>query len=684
VSGQTDPDPIRIAPVAYSPPSGQARSSARKISPMYGVYALLGLLLLVAIGLFVISKAVRLDIVPSPDSVKLSGGFGIAVGDGHLLLPGQYQLKASKQGYQDLSETFEVGQDKEQRFRYELTRLPGKLTVISEPAGADLFVDDNGRGTTPLIDLELAPGKHQLLLRAPRFQAYEAEIEIEGGGIVQTFKATLKPGWAPVSISSRPAGADILIDGEVAGKTPGTLEVGGGAHEVQLQLEGYRSWRDNITVRPGEALKLPTVQLAKANGNLQLTSAPSGAAISVDGNYRGQTPLGLTLAPGKEYEISLSAPGHRPATRRAKVASGLAEDLHVRLDPILGSVRLEIEPADARVTVDGKVLAGGTRQLQLTTTEHTFEISKKGFVTQTLKLTPRQTLEQKLEVRLKGSGAQAIADLPRSVRSKSGLKMVLIKPGAFTMGSQRGTQGRQSNEPQRKIRLTKAFYLSSTEITNAQFRQFRSKHSSGISGRQTLDNERQPVVRVSWKDAALFCNWLSEQDNLAPAYDESNNMKLVSANAPGYRLPTEAEWEWAARFAHGANLRYPWGNAMPPSAKSGNFADRSAEGTVGATLSDYDDGFVAASPVASFAPNPLGVFDMGGNVAEWTHDWYTGLPSLGGAEETDPMGPDSGRGHVVRGSSWAHGGLIQLRLAYRDFHQGSREDLGFRVARYAQ
>jgi len=87
--------------------------------------------------------------------------------------------------------------------------------------------------------------------------------------------------------------------------------------------------------------------------------------------------------------------------------------------------------------------------------------------------------------------------------------------------------------------------------------------------------------------------------------------------------------------------------------------------------------------VGSFAPNNKGLFDLGGNVAEWTNDFYDVVISTGKKVELDPMGPESGEFHVIRGSSWAHGAVTELRLSFRDYGSKAREDVGFRVARNA-
>lgn len=253
------------------------------------------------------------------------------------------------------------------------------------------------------------------------------------------------------------------------------------------------------------------------------------------------------------------------------------------------------------------------------------------------------------------------------------------------MGGSRREAGRRANESLRLVELTRAYYLGVKEVTNAEFRRFLASHDSGAAGQHSLNADDQPVVNVTWDEAAAYLNWLSKRDSLPPAYEwRSNAIVAVVPPTIGYRLPTEAEWAYAARYDLGQKPRkFPWGDGFPPTGASGNFADRSAKDVVPNVLEDYDDGYPVSAPVGRFPSNASGLFDLGGNVAEWCHDFYALYPNAANKLVKDPLGPATGKHHVIRGSSWRHASITELRLSYRDYRNESRNDLGFRIARYA-
>jgi formylglycine-generating enzyme required for sulfatase activity len=193
------------------------------------------------------------------------------------------------------------------------------------------------------------------------------------------------------------------------------------------------------------------------------------------------------------------------------------------------------------------------------------------------------------------------------------------------------------------------------------------------------------VVNVSWEDAARYCNWLSLQQGLPPAYREvSGTMRPVAPPTTGYRLPSEAEWAYVARVLDRKEpARYPWEGSYPPQARVENYADALIADTLAEVVPGYADGYRGSAPVGSFPASAGGFYDLGGNVAEWTNDFYTVYPGQADRLVTDPTGPQSGEHHTVRGAGWRHGNITELRLSYRDYSRSPRSDLGFRIARYA-
>ena len=391
------------------------------------------------------------------------------------------------------------------------------------------------------------------------------------------------------------------------------------------------------------------------------------------------------MTPDTSHSIQLSKSGYEKAVRSVIIRSGQAQTLTVKLKPRLGLVHLKVEPADAEIFVDGRPMGKVPRQLRLVAVEHRLKITKKGYQPYQTQITPRPGFEQQIDVTLvKLSGGKKTA--AGIIAAKNGYELRLVRPRPYTMGSSRREQGRRSNETLREIKLQRPFYMGIREITNKEFRQFLSAHNSGEFKGHRLDRDALPVVRITWEQAALFCNWLSVKESLPPVYRKTGG-KMLAANpvGTGYRLPTEAEWEYCARFDKSrANQKYPWGDTYPPAAKSGNFADVSAKDLLATYLPGYNDGYAVSAPPGKFIANRLGLYDMGGNTMEWCHDYYSIYPYNARKVYTDPMGPKEGKHHVARGSSWMTSGISELRLSYRGYSDANRPDLGFRICRYAQ
>jgi formylglycine-generating enzyme required for sulfatase activity len=234
-----------------------------------------------------------------------------------------------------------------------------------------------------------------------------------------------------------------------------------------------------------------------------------------------------------------------------------------------------------------------------------------------------------------------------------GMNFVLVRAGEFVMGSPEGEEGRQGDEgPQHRVRITRRFYLGATQITQAQWQAVMgSAPWKGwlFAKRSVREGADNPATYVSWDDAIAFCRVLGQRDGRA------------------YRLPTEAEWEYACRA--GSTGRYSFGDDRSRLAGYAWYADNAS-----------DAGWRYAHRVASMRANPIGLYDMHGNVSEWCSDWLAG-GYYAVSPPDDPQGPTAGSYRVNRGGGWSSTPQC-CRSASRS---GSTpvyrySDVGFRVA----
>ena len=647
-----------------------------------------GAAVLAAIGVWfsltAVSVEIRVD--PEPEEVSFPGTWlDLDFGDRYLLRPGEHRLRAEQEGYYPLEETLKVTSDPDQEFSFELVKLPGLLSVSSTPVdGAVVTVDGQALGATPLADAEVRPGTHSISVRAPRHLDHDGRIQIEGGGVRQSLEVELVPAWAPITIHTSPAGASIWVDEEEMGQTPGTFEVGRGARRIEARLAGYKAYQSLVVVEANVAQTLPEIVLRPADGRLVVESDPPGAQVSVGDVFPGKTPLTVELPPGKRHEVTLFMPGYALAARQVELTSGQEQTLRVRLDPQMGFIEVTARPEGARLEVDGRPVGAASQRLELLAVPHMLRITHPGYAAKEISVTPQPGQTKRVDVTLLTLAEHRKVATPDRITTSQGQELVRLDPGHLVMGAPRGTPGRRANETPRPVELTRPFFLGTREISNREFRAFRPAHHSPSHAGGSLDGADQPVVGVSWEDAARFCNWLSARDGIAPAYVErGGSLEAASPMTSGYRLPSEAEWAWAARFSGGRGERvYAWGNRLPVSPGSGNYADLSASGILSNTMRDYKDGYAVSAGVGSGRPDPLGLHDLGGNVAEWIHDYYTiHPPTRSNREVRDPMGPAFGESHVIRGASWQDGQPARLRLAYRDYASVARDDVGFRLAR---
>jgi formylglycine-generating enzyme required for sulfatase activity len=297
------------------------------------------------------------------------------------------------------------------------------------------------------------------------------------------------------------------------------------------------------------------------------------------------------------------------------------------------------------------------------------------------------------------------ASIPQFIRMQAGFveefdifPMVEIPAGSFFMGEEGLSQETMDERPVHKVTLS-AYKMGETEVTWGQWQEVRdwavNNGYTDLRGVGAGKGDEHPVYDVSWYDVVKWCNAASEKSGLRPVYyiDDGgavyrtgNVTPFVDYKKNGYRLPTEAEWERAARGGL-EGKRFPWGNLISHVeanySANGNAYSYDVSGYTGYTYHpDYADGDSPyTSPVGSFAANGMGLYDMAGNLWEWCGDWY-GSSYYGSSAASEPAGPVSGSYRVPRGGGW-YGSAGSCEVASRGSTEPSRRwhSVGFRLAR---
>ena len=651
---------------------------------------------------FFTAKAVKIDVyddlngesIAQDSDVKIDGGFfpSFKIGGRYLLRSGEYEISILNEGYVSVNKGNLIIDDNESQDRmFVLSRLPGKVVFIMTPdVDFKLYVDDSEVSkTTP--ETLVSAGNRMIELRFDRYFSIEKEIFVKGKGEIQEYSFDLDPAWADVSISTEPDGVSIFNGDERLGNTPSTVQLIQGKNTLSLRKSGYKDYEIELDVIAQDSISLDSLMLSRLDVPLKIMTQPESASININDEYRGLTPMEIMLEPLVEHTILISKPGYKDINNQVSLdtieslsSEGKnSEVLDYFLEEILGQVSF-VGTDGAKVYRSDDLIGVIPFDIEMISEEQTLQVKKDGLVTQEIKMTPNPNYPQKIEVKLLNEEQTVLAAIPKMLKTSQSQEMKLILPGSFVMGTPRRSQGRLSNENERLIEITKPFYIGTKEVTNNEFRAFKPKHTSGAEMFRELSNGMHPTVMVSWSDAAAYCNWLSNKESLVPAYENIDGQyKLKQPITNGYRLPTEAEWEWVSRYNGGAGeQRYPWGDSMPPVEESGNYADESTESLLTNVLKDYWDGYPVTAPSGRFYPNKIGIYDLGGNVAEWVSDYYAVPTRQLRLVEKDPFGPADGTARVIKGSSWRDSSLTKLRFAYRDYGTQGRLDVGFRIARY--
>ena len=626
---------------------------------------------------FISAGGTRVTVLPdfAVDTAELSvsRGIGFAFERTIYSLSSAISVQISAEGFKTAErrlESAELGEN----ITVTLVPLPAQLQAVTVPAleNTRWMINDSLVNVAESIDQELEPGAYKLRIDNPYYQIAEQDF-IGERGQTTSLSTTLVPVDGNIKIETIPSTATIYLNGESVGAGDFEAAKPGGAYEVSIQMPGFNTTEDTFELTNTATNVERKYRLKPLSAKLKVLAEPKGGELLLNGK---------AIENGKSYEVDSATPheivyfnaGFQPRKVSVSLEPESSETVRIFLEADIGSVDIKSTP-QADIYIRGQRVGQTPTTLKLTAVPIDIELRKEGHRTVTKRITPTSSRTIVVAARLQTEMSLRLAESPPVYKNRIGITFKRFQPDEIKMGAPRSEQGQRANEFQKQVTLTKMFYAGLHEVTNGQFRQFNKSHRG---------QDRLPAVGVTWIDAAKFSNWLSAGEKLKPFYRIDNNRLIgVNENADGYRLLTEAEWEWLARKAGKKEQTiFPWGDEAVVPRQVGNIADESANGITKFYVPNYVDGFRELAPVGSFGTEKSGLFDLTGNAREWVHDYYSLTPPLRGQTFTDPLGTEFGDSHVVKGSSWRSGTRSLLRAAYRSGVVAPADDLGFRVGRY--
>ena len=513
----------------------------------------------------------------------------------------------------------------------------GSLKVVSTPTGAKVTIENDTRTfTTPCTIEGLSSGRHKVNIVAPRFVSFSREVEIADGQQAELV-ATLDARFAEVTINTLP-GATITINGQVKGKGSCREELVEGIYDIEVSLANHRSVTRQIEVVTKQSQNL-TIEPTPIYGSLDVITEPIFANVTINGKSYGDTPLSIEKMLIGDYEVVISKDGCASVTKRVSITEGTQSTIEATL-PQGREMTIRSDASGDDVIVDGTKVGVTPLTTNLAFGKHTIELHRAGKTTKAdVNITTSgKEKEIVLAFGLMPRWSAKVTASQKAVLQKLIDSMVKVEGGAFTMGatSEQGSDASNDEYPAHQVTLLD-YMICKTEVTQELWQAVMGSNPSKFKG------DNLPVERVSWNDCQEFIK------------------KLNSLTGLNFRLPTEAEWEYAAR---GGN-------------KSKGYK-YSGSNDIGSVAWYWDNSPYKIHAVATKSPNELGLYDMSGNVWEWCSDWY-GDYSIG--SQTNPKGPSSGSRRVCRGGScFRDAGICRVSSRVSGIPDEGGINMGLRLA----
>ena len=584
------------------------------------------------------------------------------------------EFSVSSKGYKSINEVI-PSENKGKFFEVLMSELPGILNVSinNKNENTQWFLNNKFIFRGEKLETSLPAGEYILTVNNPFFEKKNLNVTIKKGES-KNLDISLDSIKGFIKLQSKPDKALVFVNNKQIGVTPTIFKDEGGEYNVEIKKENYETINDKIVITNQNKVNQRNYFLELIEAKIKISVKPKDGNLNINGvSY--QTDKFINLKSNKDYTLSYEKPGFKTQIINFKLIPNEKRIENINLEDEYGIVEIISQP-EGEIWINGKFSGQTPKEIKLRTVEQNIEIKKKNFRSVVNKILPKANKRKILNINLIDEKVAKLQEAKTTYNNSIDIEMKLYNPKGDVMqlGSERFEKGQRANEILRKVKLTKPFYVSLYEISNENFSNFKNRQTSG--------NDNFPVNNISWIEAAAFCNWLSKEEGLEEFYIIKNE-KLVDFNSDseGYRLLSEAEWEWLSRKANKKKTsKFSWGDGFIIPDNYLNIADESARLTQKNFIKDYNDSYENIAEIGSFQQEISGLYDLSGNLSEWIHDYYT--ITFSRKIETDPLGSKKGSSHVIKGANWTSGTLTKIRPSYRENGIKGNETIGFRIARY--
>ena len=577
-----------------------------------------------------ISGTVKKEVVEAPpDFIKINSipeGADIFINDiplnkktpltNHSIAIGEYTITLSKPLYYNYKRSVTIKPNEDNKFTFTLRPNFGSLQCIADKDLQDavIFIDEEEKGSLNKLIMPIKTGTHTLLIKKELYADYTTKFTIADGEAKQ-LNIALTPTFGTILINTNPANSTLFINKE---KQPinTVIKKPAGNYFIEITNEKYYTIAKNIELTQQQQYT-ETITLTPKTGNIEIITTPDEAEVWLNNIKQTRTtPMVIRDVMVGDYAVEIKKNGYSTLQKNIIVK----QHETAKINEILANtktIQIQTNPANAQIQIDSKNIGVSPINYEFKIdNNYNIKINKENykqlneiiFITENVNKLPIYNLEKNIV-------------LPE-------IEMVFVQGGTFTMGctNEQGTNCYDDEKPVHQVTLSD-YYIGKYEVTQGLWKKVMGSNPSKFIS----CGDDCPVESVSWDDCQTFIS------------------KLNQLTAKKYRLPTEAEWEYAARGGRGVarivqQTKYAGSNELGEVAWYRDNSDVNYSGGY-----EYKGRKFGIHIVGTKKPNALGVYDMSGNVSEWCIDWYEAYSNKA---VTNPQGAKSGSNRVFRGGSW--------------------------------